>query len=738
MSQEEEQEVRWEWSADGSEWSRCRALISAKGHVCPHLTEDPSQIVFCKRVFEQENVLIYDFGRELLGRIHVVRESSSAEDAPKLSVGESIEEAMNTNPQHREQCTNMVCMTASNENEENGTTWQSEHLMAFRYVCFPHDTIAEALASKHKDNDDYLQQLVFCEARFHSAQYQGAFAASDSVLTQIWMKAAYTLRLCMHHGFLVDGIKRDRLPWTGDLAVSLMANAYTFGDSDIVANSLTVLGRAGISKNQDVNGILDYSLWWIICQDLFQLYFHDKKHLEREWSRMKDAFHCLIERDPNGDQDPFLFVYENAWVFIDWVEMEGKTTALQILWWWALHCGIALALRMKDLTTAAWLEKRKLSLEQKLLTCGSWDSQVGLWRSSPDSQTHCRHANLLAVVSGLTLPENASSIAHALMGIKLTPVGTPYMKFFECLALSRLGHEADSLRNMRSYWGGMLEKGATTFWEAFDENDLNETAFYDRPFGKSLCHAWGAGPCQFFPQVILGIRPLSDGWNEWTCHSKLLDRSLLNWVDITVPTPHGCIEIKASLESTRITVPSGTTLKLDKISYPGPTEVVFSFVNDSEALQIDPKTLKEWSAPYRNWHYHPNHIIPTKPEIRGFDGVTMTDVPTVYQLPGNGKTWYMSFIGYDGVGYQSFVAESIDLLHWTNMRASMDLGEEGEFDFGGRVLGAYLYQSYDIKASRILEKRNGLFWSLYGAYAKRGGYEIDPGYEGVATSKDGL
>ncbi|MCD6339662.1 MAG: hypothetical protein J7M29_09830, partial [Verrucomicrobia bacterium] len=109
----------------------------------------------------------------------------------------------------------------------------------------------------------------------------------------------------------------------------------------------------------------------------------------------------------------------------------------------------------------------------------------------------------------------------------------------------------------------------------------------------------------------------------------------------------------------------------------------------------------------------------------------------VYQLPGR-KRWFMTFIGFDGKGYQSFVAESADLIHWTRMRLAMGYGPKGSFDHGGVVLGAFLYEQYDVKAPRILKKRNGKHYSLYGAYPRQGGYELRPGYEGVAWSEDGL
>jgi beta-xylosidase len=98
----------------------------------------------------------------------------------------------------------------------------------------------------------------------------------------------------------------------------------------------------------------------------------------------------------------------------------------------------------------------------------------------------------------------------------------------------------------------------------------------------------------------------------------------------------------------------------------------------------------------------------------------------------------MSFIAFDGKGYNSFVAESDDLVKWTNLRQAMRYGGEGEFDYGGCVVGAFLYESYDIKSPRLLKKRNGKYWTLYGAYPRQGGYELRPGYEGVASSEDGI
>jgi predicted GH43/DUF377 family glycosyl hydrolase len=54
------------------------------------------------------------------------------------------------------------------------------------------------------------------------------------------------------------------------------------------------------------------------------------------------------------------------------------------------------------------------------------------------------------------------------------------------------------------------------------------------------------------------------------------------------------------------------------------------------------------------------------------------------------------------------------------------------------VIGAYLYHKWDVKAPRTLRRKDGLYWTLYGCYPKQGGYEMRPGQEGLASSKDGL
>jgi hypothetical protein len=174
------------------------------------------------------------------------------------------------------------------------------------------------------------------------------------------------------------------------------------------------------------------------------------------------------------------------------------------------------------------------------------------------------------------------------------------------------------------------------------------------------------------------------------------------------------------------------------VAAPGKTSSASKALTEDKS-DIDAETLKKWSKPYRGWTYHPDPIIPANFEVPGTPKFRNFDVGGgVYQLPGKPDTWYLTFFGYNGQGYNSFVVESDDLIHWKNPQLALGFGPKDSFDYGGSVTGAFLYESYDIKAPRILKKKDGKYWTLYGAYPRQGGYELRPGYEGLAESDDGI
>lgn len=523
----------WKWKSEDN-WTEVVRFPANSENIPPHLVEDPTLTLSP----ESLNANVFDFGRELFG--HILIESNNK---PVFNIGESQTEALDIDNEVLEQSIELIHIKPG--------TWKTKAPVAFRYTYVEDSDLAD----------------VSVEAIFHPSQYAGAFASSDSTLTKIWMYSAYTLRLCMQD-FLLDGIKRDRLPWSGDLAMSLWVNAFTFGDQELVRRSLVALGREGIEE-EDINGIVDYSLWWIISQDQYQLYYDDKVHLETEWDRIKEALHVLKKR---STESGFLPIKEDDWIFIDWVDQE-KWTALQILWWWAQTSGANLAERVGEVQFAQQLRKSAESLRNNLYEA-AWNSDESVWLSSKDCETErTRHPNFLAVVSGLASKKQYSGIQRLLENNAVKPVGTPYMAGFENMALGILGNTQNMLDQVKEYWGGMLDMGATTFWEAYDESlgEKEQYSFYGRPYAKSLDHAWSSGPAAFLPAQIFGLKPLEDGWKRFTMNPNL---GYLKWASVNVPTKYGDITLDIEKDTVHIVIPDGTKLEWKDNSIEGPRELL--------------------------------------------------------------------------------------------------------------------------------------------------------------------
>ena len=73
---------------------------------------------------------------------------------------------------------------------------------------------------------------------------------------------------------------------------------------------------------------------------------------------------------------------------------------------------------------------------------------------------------------------------------------TPYLYHHYVQALIDTGRKAQALEVLRSYWGGMANEGADTFWELYDPNNPNASP-YGGTIVLSYCHAWSCAPAYF-------------------------------------------------------------------------------------------------------------------------------------------------------------------------------------------------------------------------------------------------
>lgn len=71
-------------------------------------------------------------------------------------------------------------------------------------------------------------------------------------------------------------------------------------------------------------------------------------------------------------------------------------------------------------------------------------------------------------------------------------------------AMVAAGMHDEARENLRNYRGGMVEKGADTFWESYDPGNDFISAYGFSPV-NSACHAWSCTPVYFiheYPEIF--------------------------------------------------------------------------------------------------------------------------------------------------------------------------------------------------------------------------------------------
>lgn len=485
---------------------------------------------------KKTNGTLYDFGKETFG--YPVFHGLKGKGHLNIYYGESEEEALTTE----------TCETFDKPllHREKASDWTAPDSRAFRYLFVENGTMTY-------DSVSMLYEYLPLE-------YRGSFRCNDELLNKIWAISAYTLHLTTRE-FFIDGIKRDRWVWSGDAYQSYLMNYYLFFDSPSVKRTiLNLRGKDPVTSH--INTIMDYTFYWFLgIYDYYQ-YTGDRKFVEQFYPRMKSLMdYCLSLRNANGMMEGL----DGDWVFIDWADFQmskaGEVSFEQLLFCKSLKtmalCA-EIANRPKDSEQYRQLAEE---LHGKLLTA-FWSEEKGAFihnreKNVPSEQV-TPFTNMFAVIfNDLDEAGKQSVKQNVLLNPQALKITTPYMRFYELEALCILGEHKHVLDEIRSYWGGMLQLGATSFWEKYNpqEKGTEHLAMYGRPFGKSLCHAWGASPLYLFGKYYLGVQPTSPGYKTYSIAPNL---GGLQWMEGEVPTPNGKIHIYCNTKEIRVKADAGS------------------------------------------------------------------------------------------------------------------------------------------------------------------------------------
>ncbi|GJI90491.1 alpha-L-rhamnosidase-related protein [Duganella hordei] len=386
---------------------------------------------------------------------------------------------------------------------------------------------------------------------------RGTFNSSDAELNRIWDVAVRTLELNTRE-FFVDGIKRDRWVWAGDAAQAYLMNYYAFFDRDAVKRTTWAL-RGADPVDMHINTIMDYSLYWFISIQQYYQYTGDQAFVQSVYPRMVSLMEFVLGR---RNKQGMLAGLPGDWVFVDWapIPKNGELAVIQILLARSLEAMAESAVLAQDAEGAERYRALASGLKDRIMaTYWDKDKQLFIHGRNGDQLNPLvtRYPNMFAMMFGyLDAGQLASVKKNVLLNDKVLKITTPYMRFYELAALAESGQQTYVTGQIKDYWGGMLKQGATCFWEQYDpaKTGTEQYAMYGKPFGMSLCHAWGASPVYLLGKYYLGVRPTQPGYAAYVVEPQL---GGLKWIEGKVPTPQGDIAVFADERQIKVTAAGG-------------------------------------------------------------------------------------------------------------------------------------------------------------------------------------
>lgn len=477
---------------------------------------------------DKQAVIVLDFGREVVGHFRV--ETSGGPAVLDLAYGESLQECLQEKPF---QAVDRI------DTREGNWKWINPLRRAFRYVKV---TVSDCKAPL--DVDYFGLDLVG-----YPVENKGSFRCSDELLNRIWEVGRYTTSLCMQD-YYEDGVKRDRMLWIGDLRIEALSGYYAFGEYKLARRDLIRFADIqmadgaipAVGPGPSTLLLPDYCAYFVSA--LWEYYLHtgDRETVkllypnvkyQMAWFETQLNEHSLIK---NADRKEW-------WCFVDWSDMEKKdeVTALEAIYYDALRSAENLASEMGD---------KKKNYDYRIraeLVKGAINDR--LWAKDSGAYADCRtslglserisqQSNCLAVLFGVADEKRAESIQRVIFDqSKAEPTTTPYMNYYVVKALYSQEKDRQALNLIRDYWGGMLKRGATTYWEIYDPRKPED---FVPDASLSLCHGWSAGVTSILPAEVVGIKPVGKGFQEIVIEPQLAD---LEWAEAVVPSPRGDIAV---------------------------------------------------------------------------------------------------------------------------------------------------------------------------------------------------
>ncbi len=382
----------------------------------------------------------------------------------------------------------------------------------------------------------------------------GSFESSDPLLNRIWQVGIESLLPNMNDAY-TDTPWRERGQWWADAVSAYGINEVSFGDTALLARGLRQVGRSFGTEGQPValapgegggGRMVDFGMQWIEGLYRYGRATGDSA-LAQEMYPTALRFMAFLASYENeaGLLDIPLGLHWSQSALVDWAgssSRDGESTALNALYAASLGWMGEISEGVGDPGSAGRFRSAQARVSESLNQRLYLDDQQGYTASRlPDGfRPPAPQAQAWALAHGVVPAARQAAVADALLA-QLSPFDSPVPQVelsglrWVFAALAATGHMEEALDLMRTRYGAMLERGATTWWESF-HSDGNP--------GASLSHAWGGSPTWALSSFLLGAQQPRVG----TWHVAPQPGSV-RWVRGTLPLqPSGTLAVEWSQE----------------------------------------------------------------------------------------------------------------------------------------------------------------------------------------------
>lgn len=472
--------------------------------------------------------VILDFGKELCGGIRIVTRDAAHGTDVRITLGESLSEA----------CSELGFKNSTNDHSPRDFT---ARLTFMSDLTFGGSGFRFARIELLSDTPALIQS-IYAESRIPYFEREATVKTSDEEINKILETATYTLKLCLQNGYIWDGIKRDRLVWSGDLHQEIVSSLYLFGDNVNITNSLSFLRRS-TPDSKWINNMPSYSAWWVINFCDYCLYTDNRSYFEEN----RDYAEFILNKLNDGISDNGDMEFSNH-AFLDWPTKESEDAIT----------GTALIIILAA--------QRYLKFGENNI-CRDIIVKLNKYITANCEYKQTRAFQILA--------GRRDSIDCEFLEKNGAAGFSTFMTYY-ILTADALSGGGNMLEIIKQYFGGMLSRGATTFWEDFDLEWLKDSGRIDvlpkdgqkdlhgdygsfcyKGFRHSLCHGWSSGVISFVIETLFGIK--------YSCKNKTVEikpHKICPDFDIKFPLSDGYLKVCYKNKNLTAEAPEGITVDL--------------------------------------------------------------------------------------------------------------------------------------------------------------------------------